>query len=493
MSFVWRPIILRNSLLALTATTVPRIASAVLFALVSRRLGDQVAGAYALALQYLSFFLPLSFLGLDEFIVRDVARNRSRVTRYATNFGLLQCVSSLLFYSLLVIGATQGFSYSRDTTWIIIVVGLLIITEGMTRFCQLLFTAYEEQGPRARLALVHMLSAVFFCWLALRATGSIRVFLLVRLLISALTSLYAVLLMWRHVLPCASLSSVASEVSVRWTLRQVLESHPFFLMMLLYIIDWQADAFILSARRPQEEIAWYHAVQIVFSSYMIALLVYRQVVFPRMSILYHNAQSSFAVIHDLSFYLLSTLALPLVIETSIFAPRLIAIFDPGFPLVAARTLRILMLALFIAFATEPNCRALIISNRQREVVVFMALSACVNIALNIVLVPRYGVLSCAVARVTSVAVFGVLVSRHVFRYVRRYNPWSGLGRLTIFGIIMLGTSLLLVRWLAWWMAGGIGGLVFVALYVRFNGILQPAELSDLVFAPHSASDGETAQ
>jgi O-antigen/teichoic acid export membrane protein len=460
--------LLRNSGFALIGAITPQAVNFLLFLLAARQSGAAEAGAYALAVKYANLFLPISLLGLEELMTREVAKDHSTTLTYLTNFGLLRLLSGFIFYGLLWLVAGVLIPYPLDTTHLILLFGLIIIPNGLNQLGYALFVAHEQQGYSASVILLTNLIGFGFGWLALWRGMGLVALVLARLAMAWIGLAMNVLLVRRYLLTDAPQQALR-VVAPRWLWQQIQIVLPFTLMVLFYTVEWQIDAVILSVFRSQAELAYYYAAHSILTYYLLVLSAYRSAVLPVMARLYVIARDSLGRLHDRSFFYLSLLVLPLAAGTALFAPQILAIFGTGFPLVTG-VLRVLMVALVIVFLNEPNSRLMIVAERQRQAAFFLGLSMGVNVIANLALVPTWGALGAAAARVISVLAFSLPNAWYVFRHVRRHNPLRGLPRPLLATGLMCGAMMLLTRWMPWWLAAGLGGSLYAAVLLALGGL-----------------------
>jgi O-antigen/teichoic acid export membrane protein len=468
--------LLRNSGFALIGVITPQVVNILLFLLAARQSGAAEAGAYALAVKYANLFLPISLLGLEELMTREVARDHSTTPTYLVNFGLLRLLSGFIFYGLLWLVAGVFISYTPDTTYLILLFGLTIIPSGLNQLSYALFAAHEQQGYSASVILLTNLIGFGFGWLALWRGMGLTALVLARLAMAWIGLVMNVLLVRRCLLTDVP-QQVLRVVAPGWLWRQIQIVLPFTLMVLFYTVEWQIDAVILSVFRSQAELAYYYAAYSILTFYLLVINAYRTAVLPVMARLYVTARDSLGRLHDRSFLYLSLLVLPLAAGTALFAPQILFLFGTGFPL-ATGVLRVLMVALVIVFLNAPNSRLMIAAERQRQVAFFLGLSMGANVIANLTLVPTWGALGAAAARVVSVLAFSLPNAWYVFRHIRRHNPLRGLPRPILATALMCGAMMLLARLMPWWLAAGLGGGLYAVALLALGG-LPVAEVQHL--------------
>src|SRR6476661_7838258 len=84
----------RNLIQLLIGQVLTWIISFVFLIIGPRRLGSDALGAYAYSVAYVGFFVLVAGLGTTTVILRDVARDRSLLSKYVVNATLLKSVTA---------------------------------------------------------------------------------------------------------------------------------------------------------------------------------------------------------------------------------------------------------------------------------------------------------------------------------------------------------------------------------------------------------------
>jgi len=144
----------KNTGFSLAADLFNRASNTLLFVLVSRFLGLEVAGVMTLAMTYTFIANPLSFWGLDQLLIREVARAPGSVRRFTVNFIWLRVVLSLISIGLLRLILQFIVPYPAETTRIIFLMALSIFSENISNICQAVFMAHERMECLASVGLL---------------------------------------------------------------------------------------------------------------------------------------------------------------------------------------------------------------------------------------------------------------------------------------------------------------------------------------------------
>jgi len=189
---------------------------------------------------------------------------------------------------------------------------------------------------------------------------------------------------------------------------------------------------------------------------------------PRMAKVPHNDPAAMKGLLDRAFEAGGSLAIPFVVGGWILAaPLLSSLFGPEYS--AGRdAFRLLLLAMGLFFLHGFLIQVLVVFDRTRPELVIRGTAAALNLILNLLLIPRLGIVGAAMATVLAELVIlgwrwvvchqlGVTVGSRVL--------WKPLAAAAGMGVIML--------WMAprvpWLVSFGAGGLTYVALLVLLRG------------------------
>nr|WP_083466038.1 flippase [Kibdelosporangium sp. MJ126-NF4] len=221
----------------------------------------------------------------------------------------------------------------------------------------------------------------------------------------------------------------------------VREAIPFTLIMLIAVIYWRVDGVLLSLLSNTREVAAYGiAVQLAFTLNMLPQ-VFSRTALSTINEGYATDPERFrrAVASGYRFLLL--FATPVAVLGIPLAERLVtAVGSDEFAAGATPVLRLFFVACAISFLTSIISDAMVAAHQQRFLTTLSAVNLVVNIALNIVLIPRFGAVGCGIALIVtelSGVVFTQIRLRKVgvdplpLKYVMRLIPGLNLALLAM--------------------------------------------------------------
>ncbi len=392
--------LLRDALLALVFHVAPRFANVVIFILVGRLVGPDQAGLFSLATTYL-LILTTVMRGLDDMLIRQVAREPDRAADNLKGFLTLRFGLALVIYSVFAFALLPVMGYPTRTVQLISLLAFSVLPDSLTFVVQATLLGQRRFGPPAlvfggvslfklifggiALAQGYSLTTIGWIWVACSTGG-----LIVLLMISA-----------RYV-PWLHQSRWFDPTLFRHHWRTMLA---FMAITTLLALDSQTDTVLLSLFRTESDVGWYNAATTITATLIMLVQAYRFSVYPLMARYAHTAPERLNVLLQKSVHYMGVIAMPIVMGTVILAPQIIefifgARFAPSVP-----ALRILAVALLLVFVSEPLNRFMLAKDRQRALVGLLVISVSMNVALNLFLTPRYGVIGSSLARAFSTTAF----------------------------------------------------------------------------------------
>jgi O-antigen/teichoic acid export membrane protein len=258
-------------------------------------------------------------------------------------------------------------------------------------------------------------------------------------------------------------------------------------------VTW-LDVLLVSALAPAGQAAVYTAASRMVTVGTFALQAIRLAIAPQLSALLSNAEHDRAQrLYQVATWWLIALSWPLYLGLAAFAPFVLGIFGPNYPS-GQTALLILSLAMLVNLGTGNVTVVLLMGGKSSWNLFNAAGALALNIVLNLVLIPRYGMNGAAIAWTVSIVFDNVASVLEVWLLLRLRPFGPGYGTAAGLALLCFG----LVGWIAravlgeGWLAFGVYAVVAVGLYVpllwRFREALHLDELYR-AFRPAVGADG----
>jgi O-antigen/teichoic acid export membrane protein len=417
--------ILSNTALAFAGNIVVKIGSSLLFIVIGRLLGPTDAGIFNLGVTYLTITLALSDWGLHELMIREVAPRREESGRYLINYLVMRVLLAAAAF-LILIGLLQFLlPYQPQTKTIIRILALTVFPEAIFVLCQSLFFAHERLRTPTVAAFVNSgfkLGAGFWLLSQNQPIESIVWVIPTGSAISLLVFIPGLIRLFGR-----TPQTAPSRLDLAFSLEQLRFAPGFILISLFLTLDFQLDTFLISLYLTEADIGLYGAAQTIVLGFWMMAAAIRTTLYPVMARAYKEKPEQLAAIYRRAHQYLLVAVLPIAAGITLLArPIIELLFGEAFT-ATIPALQIMIWSVVFAFINVPNARLILIYNRQQTAGWMTGISMIVNVVLNLLLIPQYGIIGAAAARTAATAVLFL----QLYAYAQLHLKMEGMLRLAV--------------------------------------------------------------
>jgi O-antigen/teichoic acid export membrane protein len=392
-----------------------KILSFILVIYIARILGDVNFGKYSFAFSFCSLFLILSDLGISQYMIREVARNKMLTSKFMGNVAIIKILLSIATYAFIVI-LMNWMDYPADTRIVVYVIGLSLIIGSFSRVFNSIFTAFEEMEYNALLAtLEKIVVTIGGIYILFAGYGLVH---------------FAFIFLAGSIFGLAGSVTVATrkfakpnfEVDGLFCRRIIKESLPFALSWVFISIYFYINIVILSKMKGDEVVGWYNAAYNLISALIFIPSIFTTVVFPTLSFLYSFSQGSLRLAYSKSFKYLLSISMPVVCGTILLAPNFIYFIYGSEFSNSINALRILIVA-FVFICIDAILQTVLNAmNMQTLVMKVTGIAALTSVLLNLLLIPIFSLYGASIATVLTEVVLFIAYFYFVSKYLCPISP-----------------------------------------------------------------------
>jgi len=376
-----------------------------LTAALGRRLGDAGFGDLYLAMSFGVIFSVLVQFGLDQQLVRAVARDRSLAGAYLANSLAIKGVLGLLAYGLIV-GLAQALHYPSDVRRTIAVYAVILLFNGVSTSLTAVYQAAEFLFPAAMGDVLEKVFDAVVGVLVLTHGAGISTIAGVFVVGAAVNAAWKTAFLRR--MPAMTLT--IDPAVVRGLLLGAL---PFFLYWALGSVYYRVDAILLSKMTDAAVVGWYGAAYKLFDTLVfLPNIVSSAILYPILSRLSVSSHDDLRRALSKGLSVILIIGIPICTGMFVLAAPIIHLVygQPEF-VHAVPALRWLAVALLILYVNSILAAAVFSLNQERKMTVVAALATVVNFGLNWLLIPHFQhVAAAAVTAGTELFILGYLLS-----------------------------------------------------------------------------------
>lgn len=393
--------ILKNTFWLGVGTGINKLLSLALVIYAARALGAEGYGKFTFALAFASLLMIFSDLGLSHIVTREFAREKE-IPRHGSGqakedlYSLFSLKIVLAFATFLLILAASFFTVqARDIQAIILLLALFLLANSLIGVFYSFFHARQKMEYEAWFEALQVLLIFGFGLFVLSNFPSAKnlsyVHFFSALVVLVLVSLFFHLKVFR--------------LNLKWDLlvwkKYLKMSWPLAFIGLFGMLYGYTDTVMLGYWNMLEETGWYNAAYKIVTASLVPMGLIGASFYPALSKVFKESKERFQMIWNYELEIMIVLALPLVAGGMMLASHVISSFYPSDFAPAGLAFQILIITVGVICLYRPFNDALIVFNQQKKTFWITMGGAGVNIILNLILIPAYGLYGAAVATVVT--------------------------------------------------------------------------------------------
>lgn len=453
--------IAKNIIVLYGSWAIGAILSLVLTIYIARILGALTYGEYTFAIVFTAFFGILTNLGMNELLIREVARDKSKASKYLGNVVILRLILSAIALALIIL-VINWMNYPPDVVTAVYIFGAYTILTSLAAIFRVTFRAFEQMEYEA---LINVLKRV-----VVTSLGLVVLFMgfgLIKLayvfLISGATDLLLSFLVCSR-----KFAKPKLEIDLDFWKKSIKVAIPFSLSNIFGMLYVRIDIIMLSVMKGDAVVGWYNAAYNLVLAFAPIVFVFMSAVFPVMSQFFISSEESLKVTYEKSFKYLIMLGLPVSIGGMVLAPRIIPFLFGAEFANSIIALQILIWDYLLLCMYRPMVYMLGSTNRQGTMALIGGLGALINVGLNLLLIPGFSYAGAGVTTLITESIVIIASWYAISRYFYRLPMHKIIVKPLIASIVM-GVIVYLSSQIMWMNLAGLITLgaasYFVILYL----------------------------
>jgi O-antigen/teichoic acid export membrane protein len=252
----------------------------------------------------------------------------------------------------------------------------------------------------------------------------------------------------------------------------VRASLPFAVIGFALGLSYKFDTILLNIFRGDSETGFYNAAyNLVFSAVLISNVINTSM-FPTLTREFANNPGGLPQIFERMLRYLMIVSLPIAVGGSLLATPLVEMLYSGSYAQSATAFQIVVWVIPLMYASEYLGYIVVINNKESRVARAILISTAVNISLNLMLVPVYGLLAASVMTVLTEL---ILVAQHAWslRVMLHSSNWKGSLLRPLVAALLMGAVVFLIHpHLSLFATIGIGALLYFVLLWLIGAVGQ---------------------
>jgi O-antigen/teichoic acid export membrane protein len=368
--------------------SLSKVVGVFFLAIAARYLGTVGIGQWSLIFLFTGFSGLIADFGVDRLTVRNVARDLGSAGKYLSNTLAFKFLS-LIPTTVLLIGVVHYMHYPEETHDLIIFALPLLLLGALASPFGSIIQAHEK---------IYVLSAVDACQGIITSLIAITLLLLgfgIKSLLVVHIALSGVRLVILIVVTKRLIGRLWYPLKLHFVRSLVKPAFPFAILSILALIHWKVDYFMISKILGEEHLGLYAVAYKVFEIGVVAGATFNAALFPTVSAMYGESKEKLRRAYEKIQNYFVIFSLPVSVLIILFAEEIILLLYGDQYLESVNVLVILGLGFGIFFFTLPM--RMVINNSEfiMRLVPYFTITAVLNIVLNLVIIPLYGIIGAA--------------------------------------------------------------------------------------------------
>lgn len=367
--------------------------------LITRYLSKDSFGQYSFIMAFGLVFGVLANFGFGAYTTREIAKNKEKASEIIGNLLSLKIILSVVVFTLLFISA-QFIDRSPHIMYGIYVVGFVTIFDALRSFVSSVFQAFEKMQYVTLVRIGERLLYFSLLLLALLFNAEIIQLLTALAISSFVFSVIGLYIIHTRFAP------ITPRFDISFLKIVLLGTFYFVINDVFIIIFFKIDSIMLTFLKGDVFNAEYTAAyNLIYSSAVVIPAVLTTVLYPVLTRFYNKEKSLFKenVPHILKYFL--AISFPVVAFFLIFGETLLSVIYKGkydSSLVVFQVLSTGVVFVFLNFILSTILNTI---EKQKLVALASFIAMAINIGMNIVLIPAFGILGAGTATIITEMLF----------------------------------------------------------------------------------------
>jgi len=380
----------------------------------ARALDKESFGVFSFALAFSFIAVIFADLGINTYIIREIARDKSKAAKYYGSAFLVKILLSIATF-LLIFAILWLLGYPAKSRAVVYLVWLFAILSSFTDLSYSIFRSFERMGYDSFIKILRMivLAALTF-YVLFNGLGVIFFSLSFVVTEIAIFLISLVLVFSKFVKPVFELNFGFAKALLK-------SSIPFGLAIVFGSIYFYIDSVMISKMRNDIEVASYGAAYNLVLALLFIPSIYTTAIYPVMSRYFGKEREKLQFIYKKSWKYLYIIGLPISFGIFLLADKIILTLYGAKYESSILALKIVAWFVFLKFINFLLGTTLYSVDVQKGRMLSQGMTALFNVGLNLVLIPHYGFIGAAVATLFTEIFLFIIYYYYTSKYFYFYN------------------------------------------------------------------------
>ncbi len=449
-----------------------KVLGALMYFVLARYLGPKGFGVYSVAVSFAVIFGLVSGLGIDSYIVKELARNPSRIDEIFSNAMFLKLIGGLLAFAASV-GICMLLGYDIQTKSAIIIFSITLLFSAVTNLYDSIFRGFQQMEFSAMIMMGRSLITICIILVMILFNSSLD------MIVSAHVITGFLLMTGFYFFIRNKYCRFNFSISRTVLKELIIGGFPFIATGVVFIINAKADVLLLSKLADIESVGIYDAANELILVLFIIPSLLSQVLYPHMSQQFLNSRKGLADVINMSLRVIIFISVPISLGVMILAPKIIHLFYGAKYANSSIVLLIMGAGISIVFLRSLLGWVLAAVEKVTWMMWINVYNLVLNVVFNVALIPKFGYKGAAVATISSMVLGTLTVLRVIKKEVPELTSVTLLYVKPVIACIPMVAFLLLLPNLNVFVQTSAGAVIYFTAFAVLKGF-TPGEWRMLI-------------
>lgn len=381
-----------------------------------RYLGVEDYGIWSFALAVASIVGIFADFGLNTFMIREVARDKTLTNKYLNNIFSIKLVQVSILV-IIVILVIKLLGYPQQTVFVLCFMMVFLIFSTFSGFFSSLFQAYEKLEYQSIAAILNSLLLLIGVLILMNNSLGLVIF-------AALYAFVALLILFYYLFISKNVFHFPyPKLRIDWYFWKdtIKIAAQFGLIGVISTIYVMIDSIMLSVMQGNDAVGLYNAAYRIVLLLLFIPGVINVAIFPVLSRLYGSSNNALEKIIEKYFKLMILCGIPIGVAITILSDHIIILLFGSAFQESAPALQILIWATVFTFGNAAFVQLLQSTNKQILLTKITFIGMIVNIILNLILIPKFSYIAASFNTLfTEVIIFAMVIYIVIrLRYIKK--------------------------------------------------------------------------
>jgi len=464
----------RNSIYLFSGSVIQKILAFIYFIFLARWLGPDSLGKYTFAISFVAIFSIFMDLGLNQFLIRESAKDKEKADFYFHTTMALKLICSVLVY-LVVLIIIQILHYPTITRELVYLAGIFMVLDNFSNTNYGILRGFKNLKYEG-LGIIIYQSIVLIVGMIFIVSRLPLPYMIIPLILASIFNFFYSLKFLRR-LTKIKLAFYFDKSAIKDLIKKSL---PFFWAGLFGTVFSYIDVVLLSRLAGDRAVGLYSAAGKIPAGLRMFPVAFVSALYPAATFYFVNNKPELRRILEESLFYLMLLTLPLIIALWVLAEPAIRILFGAKFLTAVPSLRILTWSMLFVFLDYVFFTMLNACAQEKKNVTNRGVAMVLIAALNLFLIPNLKQIGSSIAFTISFATLALMGAYWVGKSIEfDFRPLlRKSGQILVVAIIMGLLMFLLTPFFSWPIVAVVGLTVYV-LGIWVVGLVQKSDLRHL--------------